>query len=59
MSASDQQQQPSGRVADLKTAAAVPLRPREDRKAVMRQPGDSTALKCSMMKAKLAGSTGC
>lgn len=45
--------------ADLKTAAAVPLRPREERKAVMRQPGDSTALKCSMMKARLAGSTGC
>ena len=36
-------------VAYLKTAAAVPLRPREDKKAVMRQPGDSTALKCSMM----------
>ena len=43
----------------LKTAAAVPLRPREDRKAVMRQPGDSTALKCNMMKARLAGNTGC
>lgn len=46
-------------VSHLKTAAAVPLSPREDRKAVMRQPGDSTALKCSMMKARLAGSTGC
>lgn len=43
----------------LNRAAEVPVKPLDARKAVMRPPGDSTALKPSRMYAIDAGKTGC
>ena len=48
-----------GRAAYLNRAAAVPVSPRDARKAVIKPPGDSTALNMSRMYAKDAGRMGC
>ena len=42
----------------LKRAAAVPVRPREARNAVISPPGESTALKLRRMYAREAGRIG-